>query len=485
MSGQLTVFQSTSPLAKTYRLDGAGELVKTTAAQMSAGTYQVREFGSVAGLAALIDGLTQHEAICASLPTDGSVSGRVVCRSALAASPGALSRTKQHFSLQGAPGLLFLDHDAGQGEALSRDDLWSLLLKAAPALAEAGVMWRPSGSSHIFHGERDLTGLRGQHVLALLADASDAARVVKTIAARLWLLGRGQVELSKSGAMLVRCPVDTAPADAARLIFAAGADALPPLEQRRGPPVFLSQGGFIDSRRLIPDLTADEQARYSMLVEQAKSARYAEAMVIRAAAKSQEVGRRLPQLMAGGATASEAEQRLSACFDAAFGGVLLGDFQLTAVHDDGRHEVVTVAEVLRNRERWHEVDVLSPLNPQHRNYSPDARLYLRDASPVLHSLDGLQTFRLRQQAVRLQTAKGARGELVEGVCLILADQDDIFMSEAGPVQLVDGRLIPLTAPRVQNLIGTRAALFIRGANGKDAPTDLPREVAELALAALM
>ncbi|MEX8520891.1 MAG: hypothetical protein AB3X44_20490 [Leptothrix sp. (in: b-proteobacteria)] len=50
--------------------------------------------------------------------------------------------------------------------------------------------------------------------------------------------------------------------------------------------------------------------------------------------------------------------------------------------------------------------------------------------------------------------------------------------------MVDGRAVPLTAPRLMNLIGGRVALFARGQNGKDAAADLTREAAELVLAAL-
>lgn len=484
MIGTLTVFKSTRALAKTYALSDSGTLVKGTAAQMSEGVFQTRSFADVGQLSELIEGLSPHEAICASTRTNGSDAGRIVCRAALNSSPGALARTKDAFGLAAAPGLLFIDHDAGHGEALDRDSLWALLVSVVPALKDAGVIWRPSGSSHVCNGEHDLTGLRGQHVFALLENAADGPRVIKTIAARLWLRGHGQVELSSSGSMLVRCPVDTAPSDGARLIFAAGSVTSAPLVQRRGPAVTLAHGGFLDSRRLIPDLTADEQMRYQTLVEQAKSARLPEALEVRARAKAAAVAKRVPDLMKGGASAAEAAERLESAFDAALGGVLLGDFELTAVHDDGRREVVTVAEVLRDRERWHEVDTLVPMNESHRGYSPDARLFLRGASPILYSLDSGEVFRLRQQVARVQTAKGARGELVQSLCQVLADQDDVFSTDAGPVQIVDGRLMPLTALRLQNLIGTRVALFARGSNGKDAPTDLPREVADLVLAAL-
>jgi hypothetical protein len=485
MNGALTVFTSERGLlAKSYRLGDQGELEKTTAAQLSLGQYDVREFGGVEMLAELIDGLTTQQAISASLPFDGSASGRVVTTATRDANPGALARTKECFSLQGRSGLLFLDHDAAEGRGLSRDELWTLLLQCCPALAEAGVLWRPSGSSHICDGDRDLTGLRGQHVFVLLQDVSDAPRVVEVFAARLWLAGHGRIEVSRSGSLLKRCPIDEAPSDAARLIFAAGAACASPLKQRRGPPVFLGRGGFLDSRSLIPDLSGVELSRFEALVESAKAAAMPDAAKVRAEHATATVARRLPAMLAAGIGAGEAELRIRAAVSAAYGGVLVDNFELTALIN-GQRVPVTVGEVLRDRERWHEVDFLVPGNEEHRRGRPDARAYLMSASPIIYSLDGNQVFRLRPQIEVIRSARGARSELVESLCRALASQDDIFALDAGPAQLTNGRLVPLTPQRLQNLVGSRVCVTtIRGKGGKDEPTDLARDVAELTLTAL-
>jgi hypothetical protein len=481
--GALTVFTSVeSRLAKVYRLDASGALEKATAAQLSRGRFDVREYDGVGELAGLIEGLTTHQAICASLPTDGIVSGTVVAESMLASNPGAVARNKSNFRLQGGPGFLFLDHDAA-GEGLSRDDLWQLLVQCCPALAEAGFLWRPSGSSHVCHGDQDLTGLRGQHLFVLLADVSDAPRVVKTIAARMWLAGHGRIDLSSAGSFLKRCPIDEAPVDAARLIFAAGSVCEPPLEQRRGPAVILSDGGFLDSRRLVADLSTSEADCLDALIESAKSAQLPEAMAVRARHRSDTISRRLPAMLADGVEVGDAAARIGAAVDAAYGGVLLADFELTAVID-GKPVAVVVGDLLKDRERWHEIDFLVPGNEGHRGGSADARAYLMGSSLIIYSLDGPQVFTLRAQATVIRTAKGSRSELVESLCKVLADQDDVFATDAGPVQVVDGRVILLTPQRLQNLVGSRVALLVRGSGGKDVPTDLTKEAADLTLAEL-
>ncbi|MDP1899275.1 MAG: hypothetical protein Q8K96_02320 [Rubrivivax sp.] len=452
---------------------------------MTHGTYSVREFGSAADLAALLDTVTTHQAVCASLAHDGRVAGEIVTKAALPAHPGAKARGKAAFGLQASPGMLFVDHDAASAEGgMSRADLWQWLVRLIPGLKSAGVVWRPSGSSHIHHGDKDLTGLRGQHCFVLLQDASDGPRVMKILASRFWLEGLGRVEVSKSGALLQRCPIDTAPSDAARLIFAGGADCVPPLEQRRGPCVVLSEGGFLDSRREVLDLTADEHGRYEGLIEQAKAAALPLAMQRRAEHRGETVARRLPALIRQGLSAGEAEARISAAVDAAYGGMLLGDFELTIVHEEGKREVVTVAQVLADRDRYHEADCLDPLNPEHRSGSPDCRLYLHSASPIAYSLDdGGTVYRLRAAQQRMTVVRGARGELVSGLSELVAGLDNVFATDTGPVLIERGRRLALTVDRLMNLVGTSVVLTAAGAKGQ-LPMDLQRETAGLVLAAL-
>ena len=484
MIGRLTLFESTGTLAKRWSLNAAGEAVKETGAQMAKGSYAVCSFGNVGELTALLDSVTTKQAVCCSLPLDGSTQGDITTKRA--PKPGAKARSKHEFGLLATPGALFLDHDAPAGsQGLTRDELWSRLLKELPALASACVVWRPSGSSHIFKGSEDLTRLRGQHLFVLIADASDAPRVVKIIAARLWLAGLGKVLVSKAGSLLLRCPIDTAPSDAARLIFAGAAECGEGLEQRRGPAVVLNDGGFLDSRVLVPDLTAEEQGRYEALVEQAKAAASPEALRAKAAHRGDVVAKRLPAMMKKhGLSAAESEQRIGDAIDSAYGGVLLADFELTAVHDDGRRETVTVAEVLASRDRWHEVDVLDPINPGHRGGAADARLFLHGTSPIVYSLDdGGTVYRLRAAKKSLSVAKGSRGELVAKLAAIVANDDRVFGTAGGVVLVERGKMLTLTVDRLMNLIGSLVVLVVKTAKG-DAPTDVTRETAVLVLAAL-
>lgn len=486
-SGRLTIITSSRPATpgKRFSLSG-GSLDKETAGQLVLGQYEVVSFDGAAALAALLASLSTSQALCASTPRNGSEAGGLVSKALQAQHPRAITRTKEAFAFEsGQRGAFVLDFDPPASGAMTQGELWQCLLSVAPQAAACGAVWWASGSSHIWANGTELQGLRGQRLYLLMADVSDTQRAMKVLAQRLWLAGLGRVDVSDSGALLLRSVFDEAMAQPARLDFIGGAVCTAPVEQRRGVPVVLSEGGWLDTREALPDLTADEQGRYEAKVAEAKAAARGEAEARRAAWVRRRIAEGLPAAMARGASASEAEGAIRATLDAAFGGTLLGDFELIVVREDGRREVVTVDHLLRHRDQYHESNCLDPLNPGHRDGAADARLYLLDASPILYSLDdGGQVYRLRRQLERVEFSAGSRSAFVEGVAAALGRQDDIFLTGAGPAQVVDGKVLPLTASRLMNLIGSRVAMFRSAKGGKAVPFDIPKETAELVLAEL-
>lgn len=479
-TGQVTVFGSPSLLAKTWKLDSGGKAVKETAAQLTSGTYSTLKFSSVDELADILRGVTTRQALCASVALDGSTGGTVTTRDKAGAHPEAKTRTKSCFGLPAGPGIGFIDCDEA---GITREQLFGMLFDAVPDLKGAAMLWRPSGSSHVMKGDEDLTGLRGQHVVIPVTDASDWPRALKVIAGKLWLNGHGRIKVSSAGSLLERCPVDLAVGEAARLLFVGGSHCEGGLEQRRGD-VLVFPGEWLDTRKDIPDLTPDELGRLEGLKSQARAAAEPDALRVRAEHRTATIQRRLPSMMSTGIGASEAERRIGEAVDAAFGGVLLGDSELTAVRADGRQELVTVAQVLSQRDRWHEVNVLDPLNPGHRGGSADGRLYLHSASPIVYSLDdGGKVYRLRTQKVRVVASAGGRSDLVQQLATVAAGLDSVFRSDGGVVQLIDGRPVPLNKAHLLNLLGREVAFFKFTGKG-EVPADIGPDIAEQVLAEL-
>ena len=183
----------------------------------------------------------------------------------------------------GSAGVMALDYDPQAGDAvLSPADLWSLLDTNISGLQTAGVVHWLSGSSHIWNDTLELQGRRGQRIYILVADAGDIPRAAQVLADRLWLAGHGRVVL-KSGAKLLRHIFDDAMCEPARLDYCGGAFCRPPLTQRRGPPVVLSDGVFLDTRIALPDLTSSEAAKVEGVKAEARDLAEAGAVTVRAA----------------------------------------------------------------------------------------------------------------------------------------------------------------------------------------------------------
>lgn len=480
----VTLFTSSKTLAKVWKLGEKGP-EKTTAAQMVEGTYAEHTVRSMHELVALLSSVRTDQALCASLPLDGSTSGNVVTKKRVSAKPGSLSRSKDCFGFKaGVPVLVTLDYDP-YDVALTKDELWAILKEVCPALAATGVVWWCSGSSCIFNGDAEVHGVRGQRFYFIARDGADVERFGRDLDRRLWLQGYGRIEVSSSGSLLRRSLFDTAMFQPARLDLIGAAECHPPLSQRRGDPEILIEGSdWLDTRSAIPPLTKEEEDRYQALLQQAKDGQRQVVVQRSAAHRSKTIQDQVPSLMKEeGITAAEAEERIGASVDAAYAGMLTGDFILYVVHDDDTIERVSVSQALSQRKRYDGMDCLVPLNEGHRNGSPDARLFLNSASPILFSFDeGGQVFRLRHQKQHINTSKGNRGELVDELSSFLARQDDVYVTDAGPVRLIDGRMTSLTKQQIQNLAGQRVVLLTRGSGGKSFPVDLAGEPAELVLA---
>lgn len=487
MIGTLTLFTSEQPaeLAKVFRLDEGGTLQKTTAGHMVVGTYETREVSSAGDLVALLSSAGTNQALSGSTVVDGlATSGRIASTRLLPTHPGAVTRTKDKFRFRaGAPGVMTFDYDPQAGDTpLTRERIWSLLSDVFPAIVGAGVVWWCSGSSYIYNGDTELQGLRGQRVYVLVADAGDVPRACEVLAARLWLAGYGRIVLSSSGSMMGRHLFDDAMGQVARLDFAGGAICKPPLVQRRGNPVILADGGFLDTRVAFPDLTAAELAKVGGLKQAAKDAIEPERAIVRANWVASRTEVLTTNLVRAGVGVGEARERAQQAARAAVGGVLLGDYTITL--EDGQE--VTIGHILDNRDRYHGAVTLDPCEPEYCGNKPVGKLYLYGANPTLFSFaHGGSTYRLQRQPARIYSQAGRRAEAVDEILQRLAGEGDIFLYGGVLVRIEGGRLLAIkSAASLSYLIGSRFALFKRAPDGRDIPADLDEATARMCLSAL-
>ena len=485
-TGYLTLVTGQQPniLGKCFTLQD-GALHKETAGYLSVGTYSVQSFETAGELAHLLDSVGTDQCITASLPLPTlPQSGRVVAKDLLAQYPGAITRTKADMTFRhGTAGVMALDYDPQAGDAvLSPTGLWSLLQANISGVETAGVVHWLSGSSHIWRDTVELQGRRGQRVYILVADAGDIPRAAGVLADRLWLAGHGRIVLSKSGAKLKRHIFDDAMKEPARLDYCGGAHCTPPLSQRRGAPVVLSDGGFLDTRLALPDLTASESAKVEGLKAEAMDAAEVESAAVKEAYVLARGDALTTRLVRSGLPIAEAHERGMQAARSALGGVLLGDFTITM--ENGIE--VTIGQILDDKERYHGAICRDPLEPDYLHGKAVGKLYLFGASPTLHSFaHGGSTYRLHRQPARIYLQAGRRAESCDEIMARLSAENDIFLKGGVLVRLEAGHLIPVKrASGLAYLVGTRFALFKRATDGKDVTADLDDATANMLLAAL-
>lgn len=390
----VTLVTSTSPpvLTKTMRMRD-GHLAKQAAAEMTRGKCELRAVPDAAAFAELVRSLDHNQALVYGRCKRGDVplySRKQFARLAPHKQQEASTRTKDAFEFAG-PGILMLDYDPRPGHPpLDATALRAAIASVLPALATcASVQW-VSSSSCIFDSDgNEVAGVRGQRIYILVTDAHDIPRAGAVLADRLWLAGYGHVEVSKSGASLIRCLVDTSVWEENRLDFASGAICEDGLAQRRGEPD-VHDGHLLDTATALPDLAEAELIRLRKLkasaLDDAQPAAKAARKTWADTRAEAEVGR-LPN--ASSLTAEERHVALNAAHARALravdGQTLDGDFVLTVVSDGGNRADVTVADILADRTKYHGCRTLDPLEPDYGDWRAVGYLALEGRRPVLFS----------------------------------------------------------------------------------------------------
>lgn len=460
---RLTVIEAEVPprLTKVFSLAADGSLLKTPGGQLTRGQVEIRDIPSLATLGELIASLTGAQALCYGLPPAG-VTGVVTKKAWIdAGCPAHLTpRTNDRFSWPDGPGVMMIDYDPPSDvSALCRDELVELVRSAVPGLADAALLWVPSASSYIIDSEgNDLTGLRGQRLYLLVADAFDIPRAGEVLVEHLWAAGQGWITISKSGAMLERTLVDANVWQPNRLDFAAGAACEPPLRQNRGAPVRLEGSvEIVDTRLALTDPDAATRTEAARARLEAREAAREDARAAQAAWIEERVAHAMrdadPVDEEGRARARETARL------AIERGVLGGDFEIE-VEDGNAYRRLTVGELLDDRSRWHGARTRDPLEPEYDGGRAVGKLYLLTAAPNLHSFaHGAQTFRLIRAPYRMQIIAGRTAELTDLVLERLR-ADPMTFDHGGAIATIhDGRVVHLDEVSLSHHLGGLIQFF--------------------------
>lgn len=359
---KITIVSSSKPstLTKHISRGDGGQLNKVSSAHMTQGQATQADINSMAEFNSLLDSLQANQAVAYGVATVASAP--LVSEKYLAGTPGAITRSDKHFKWPKGGGVMYLDYDPGVS-VLGRDALLGTLFSVLPAAASCGWLWRPSASGNVFDASTgtELAGLKGQHVYIAVKDAADIPRAGNVLFKRVWLAGHGRIELAQNGAQLVRGLIDSAVWQPSRLDFAAGAVCEPGLERR--PPAGLAvEGGLLDTKQALPDLTMDEEKRYAELVHAAKGS-------TQQASADQRGAHINTVAQQQGVSPDEVRARYDVAEEK---GILANDFPIELAYGRG---VVTVADILANPAEYHNAVCLDPLEPDYNNRHPVGKIY--------------------------------------------------------------------------------------------------------------
>jgi len=416
---QLTLITSKTPerLSKGFKLDEAGKLLKMSGGAMQTGTAKRVELQKFSDLATILTSLNSAQALCYGIsPHKNAI---VLTKKALKyakqnGGPPVIARDREHFRYPSGTSLMMFDNDPAKDQIpLTGDEFLEAVYSVCPEISKAPHVLITSASSYIYMGNECLKGPGGWRLLVAVKQGTDIQRAGEAFFKRCWLLGKGHIFISKSGAMLPRTIIDAAVWQPERLDFCAGASCKTPLEQRRpAPQVFNPAGVPLNSTETLKPMTLTEENEFKRLKGEAIKAAHPEANKIQDQWVNDRVQDGLSNVPEDKKEATGRTLR-EAYTSAVKNLVLLGDFLL--VQPNGKP--VTVGEVLDNPDKWHGKRFADPLEPDYGNDKRISIVNLRAAGrPYIYShAHGGRRFPLHRARVTIELVEGERVRIVKSV----------------------------------------------------------------------
>ena len=394
-----------SPHLLTKRIDLVdGHLVKTPAANTVTGVKRMA-CNTLTEVMTVLDSLSEKHAACWGVSVaeaDESVvetAERVENGQAVA---GAISRTRKFMTWANAAGVFMADLDDDHTPESARTALiaaWRAVFTEsaiADELEKVEMFYRPSASAGVH--AKGCPPLQGGRLYFAVEHAEDIPRIGEALVAGLWLNGHGVVKPSKSGAALLRCPVDDSVWQPERIDFVSPAFLGDGLLCERPSSVRFGEHGYVLPAFdviISPAVEAEVQALQTKARDDAKP------MLDNAFAGCVEkhAEKFRAKCIAHGVTD---EEQITVAIAESVNGLqnarayhtLDVGFRLYLSKDLSKS--VTVAEILREPAKFHGIKCCDPLEPE--DTLGKARIYTNNA-PVVHSFaHGGAKYRLVSQA---------------------------------------------------------------------------------------
>jgi hypothetical protein len=451
-----TLITATVPatVTKEFSLQPDGTLHKQTTAQVTAGKMEVVKSANLHDCLNLHKSLETNQCLMYGVPPHSPVD--LVTEKIWEANgcpASQIARTKKAMNWPAGPGILMLDYDAPKDgkQTLSQEELFQAMFDACPYLEFADILWCPSTSSCIWHGDQELTGIKGQKIYIMVSDARDIPRAGQALLIKLWAKGYGHYEISKSGSLLERGLFDASVWQTNRIDFAAGAKCHGELEQRRGDPILFQNDlvGMVDLNFMIADPSKEEitladrykASQKALVTEEAKHVRK-----VWEQERVEEMTRKYPD--------TQKEQLEFTVGRAVERRDLLADWIIIVIDND-THKEVSVQQILDNPQHYHEMLTLDPLEPDYDGRRPVGKLFLIGARQRLHSMaHGGTTFSLSRTLSRVEIVKGKERDATDSLLDILRRAPGVFDFGGELITVGDnGELLPQNEHSLRYLAG--------------------------------
>lgn len=302
---------------------------------------------------------------------------------ALGNCPEDATRAKELFPFADKAGLLVIDTDSMDqyGGVSGYDDLMAVLHRIEPAFSSAMKFCISSASSYVEYNGVN-SGLRGVHTYIPIDTAKNNRTIIEILHIRSVLAGHGYPMITLSGSVKINSLIDTALKTANQPVFEGGAllnhPAITQVQQHK-----TYEGGLLEANAIKP-LTDCERDNYTLIAARLKGSVADQAEVIRSVYlkdKCIAIKEKFPDL--------SDKQALNIAKKSVLNNDLYGQFTIQL--ETG--EAVTVQHILNNREKYHGVACVHPLE----DIVGKTAIYSNQDKPLIHTFaHGEENYYLHQ-----------------------------------------------------------------------------------------
>ena len=383
----LTVYESTGIATKTISMV-EGKLVSDRRPELYKGLATVKKL-QLQQLPKLLNQFTANNALGCGTPIAATAQFRLTTKKALAEfnttclhddTGYSIARLAENFSHDPECSLMVFDYDPSDAMSVSFDSPQAFadwLTAICPAFKDAAYVAKYSTSSNIYYNDQLIKPVAGFHLyFAVRLGNKTQAEIGTHLQQQAWLNGFGYIQISKSGALLPRVPLDTSVTQTNRIMYEAPAVLSTPGLTQDNQAWFVEGLPLVDLSKIAKPMSNPKTREIQQQVDRAIIIAKNAPEILTQLDDIKRV--KVQELMT---STGYSKDQAEAAFDMQTQGVL--DLNHILYFDDGRS--ASVQDVLINPMAYHQFTLSDPLEPSKGQNK--AQFFANDmgANPVIHT----------------------------------------------------------------------------------------------------